>query len=187
MAFASDARSLPAELHSRWGWFVALGIFLIVAGVIALGTVLMATVVSVLWVGAMMVVSGVFEVIHGFQMKSWGRFFLWIVIGLLYVLSGAFIFYNPLLAAGVLTLLLGFALIFAGVARIVLAMQMRSGSAWGWVAVSGVITLLLGAIIVIHWPVSSLYTLGIFLGVDLIIAGASWLGAGLGFRKFASA
>jgi uncharacterized membrane protein HdeD (DUF308 family) len=51
------------------------------------------------------------------------------------------------------------------------------------VLVSGIITLLLGLIIVAHWPVASLYVLGIFLGVDLVLAGASWIGIGLGLRR----
>ena len=185
MAFGSDAMSVPSELRSKWGWFVALGILMIVAGFIALMSVFLATIVSVLIVGWMMILSGIIEIIHGFQMKQWGRFFLWILIGALYVVGGVFAVLNPLLASTVLTLFLGVLLIVAGVFRIVLAMQMRSGSYWGWVVASGVITLLLGAIIVFHWPVSSLYTLGIFLGVDLVIAGASWLSAGLAFRRAA--
>jgi uncharacterized membrane protein HdeD (DUF308 family) len=185
MAFASDVMPVPSELRSKWGWFVGLGILMIVAGFIALMSVFLATIVSVLVVGWMMILSGVMEIIHGFQMKQWGRFFLWIVIGALYVVGGVFAILNPLLASAALTLLLGIFLIAAGVFRIVLAMQMRSGSYWGWVVASGVITLLLGAIIVFHWPVSSLYTLGIFLGVDLVIAGASWLSAGLAFRRAA--
>jgi uncharacterized membrane protein HdeD (DUF308 family) len=185
MAFASDAASLPGELRSKWGWFVALGVLMIVAGFVALMSVFLATIVSVLIVGWMMILSGIMEIIHGFQMKQWGRFFLWIAIGALYVVGGAFAVWNPLLASTVLTLFLGVFLIVAGVFRIVLAMQMRSGSYWGWLVASGVITLLLGAIIVLHWPVSSLYALGIFLGVDLVIAGASWLSAGLASRKAA--
>jgi len=185
MAFASDVRSVSGEFRSRWGWFVALGILMIVAGFIALMSVFLATVVSVLIVGWMMILSGAVEIIHGFQMKQWGRFFLWMIIGALYVVGGAFAIMNPVLASVYLTLLLGMLLIVAGVFRIVLAMQMRSGSSWAWVALSGVITLLLGAIIVIHWPVSSLYTLGIFLGIDLMIAGVSWLTAGLAFRRAA--
>jgi uncharacterized membrane protein HdeD (DUF308 family) len=43
--------------------------------------------------------------------------------------------------------------------------------------------LLLGLIILAHWPVSSLWTLGIFLGVDLVFAGASWIGIGIGLRR----
>ena len=50
------------------------------------------------------------------------------------------------------------------------------------VVLSGIITLLLGLIIVIHWPVSGLYILGLFLAIDLIIAGASWIALGLGLR-----
>ena len=107
-------------------------------------------------------------------------------IGALYVVGGVFRDNESRCSRpSALTLLLGMLLIVAGVFRIVLAMQMRSGSSWGWVALSGVITLLLGAIIVLHWPVSSLYTLGIFLGVDLVIAGVSWLTAGLAFRRSA--
>jgi len=185
MTFASDASPTFGELRGRWGWFVALGILMIIAGVIALMSLLLATVASVLIVGVMMIVSGIMEIIHGFQMKRWSRFFLWIVIGALYIVGGVFAVSNPLLASVALTLLLGIFLIAAGVARIVLAMQMRTSAHWGWVVASGIITLLLGAIIVFGWPVSSLYTLGIFLGVDLVIAGASWLSAGLAFRRLA--
>lgn len=183
MAFASRVSPTPAELQGRWGWFVALGILMIVAGLIALASVFLAAIASVLVVGTMMIVSGAFEIVHGFQMKRWSRFFLWIVIGALYIVGGVFAVFNPLLASAALTLLLGMLLIVAGVARVVLAMQMHSGSHWGWVAASGVITLLVGAIVVLHWPVSSLYVLGIFLGVDLVMAGASWLAAGLAFRS----
>lgn len=183
MPLANEVVPTHAEIRQRWGWFAALGVLMILAGIVALLSVFMATVASVIWVGAMMVVSGLVEIVHGLQMKSWGRFFLWIIIGLLYVAAGVIAFVNPILASTVLTLMIGVGLIVAGVVRVVLSMQMRTGSAWAWVAFSGVVTLLLGAIIVLHWPVSSLYTLGIFLGVDLIIAGASWLGIGLGFRR----
>ena len=190
MAYATTSASAAGgagvgELRSRWGWFVALGVLMIVAGVIALGSLLMATVVTALWVGVMMIVSGAFEIVHGFQMKQWGRFFLWIAIGALYVVAGFLVFRNPLLAAGVFTWLLGFGLIVAGVVRIFLAMQMKSGSAWGWVVLSGIITLLLGVVILLQWPASSAYALGIFLGVDLLFDGAAWLGMGLALRRAA--
>lgn len=183
MAFATVANSDLDDMRNRWGWFVALGVVMIVAGVIALSSLLLATVASVLVVGSMMIVSGVFEVIHGIQMKRWGRFFLWIAIGILYVAAGLFAVLNPLFASAVLTLLLGGFLVFAGLVRVFLGMNMRANTPWVWVVASGVITLLLGAIIVLRWPVSSLYTLGIFLGIDLIFAGISWLSAGLLFRR----
>jgi uncharacterized membrane protein HdeD (DUF308 family) len=59
---------------------------------------------------------------------------------------------------------------------------MKREMPWIGVALSGVITLLLGLIILAHWPVNSVYILGLFLGIDLIMAGAGWIGLGLGLR-----
>ena len=157
----------------------------VIAGLIALGSVVFATVVTVFVVGVMMLLAGVAEVISAFQIKSWGKFLLWVLLGVLYIVAGFATFENPLLAAALLTLLLGFALIASGVMRIVLAFSMKQEMPWVWVAVSGVITLLLGLVILAHWPVSGLYILGLFLGIDLIIAGLGWIGIGLGLKRHA--
>jgi uncharacterized membrane protein HdeD (DUF308 family) len=172
-----------APLRAKSGWIVALGIVYVLAGLVALGSVVFATVVTVFVVGVMMLVAGVAEVINSFQIKSWGKFLLWLVLGLLYILAGFMTFENPLLAAAVLTLFLGFTLIVSGIMRIVLGFSMMAGTPWIWVVLSGVITLLLGLVIVAHWPVSGLYILGLFLGIDLVFAGASWIGIGLGLRR----
>jgi uncharacterized membrane protein HdeD (DUF308 family) len=174
-----------APLRGKWGWIVALGVVYLVAGVIALGSVVMATVATVFVVGIMMIVAGVFEVIHSFQIKAWGRFLFWLLLGVIYIIAGFIALESPLLTAVWLTLFLGAALVASGIMRIFLAFNMKSASPWIWVAASGVITLLLGILILIHWPNSALYTLGIFLGVDLVFAGASWIGLGLGLRQAA--
>ena len=172
-----------APLRAKWGWIVALGVVYFIAGVIALGSVVSATVASVLIVGAMMVISGIAEVISAFQIKTWGRFLFWLALGILYIIAGFVAFENPLLTAVWLTLILGAALCASGIVRIFLGFNMQHGSPWIWVVVSGLITLLLGLIILAHWPVSSLWTLGILLGVDLVFAGASWIGVGVGLRQ----
>src|SRR5215831_7281961 len=174
-----------APLRAKSGWIVALGVVYVIAGIIALGSVVFATVVTVFVVGVMMLLSGVTEVISAFQIKNWGKFLLWVLLGALYIVAGFAAFENPLLAAAVLTLLLAFALIASGVMRIVLAFSMKQEMPWIWVAVSGVITLLLGLVILAHWPVSGLYILGVFLGIDLIIAGLGWIGIGLGLKRHA--
>ena len=172
-----------APLHAKWGWIVALGVVYLITGIIALGSVFAATVASVYVVGIMMLIAGVFEVINAFQIKTWARFLFWLALGVLYIIAGFVAFDNPLLTAVWLTLILGAALVASGIMRIFLAFNMQHGSPWIWVVVSGLITLLLGLIILIHWPVSSLYTLGIFLGVDLVFAGAGWIGLGMGLRQ----
>ena len=177
------AGSDTAPLRAKWGWIVALGVVYLIAGFIALGSVAMATVASVLVVGVMMIVAGVAEVFSAFQIKSWGKFLLWVLLGLLYVVAGFVTFQNPLLAAVLLTLVLGASLVASGIMRIILAFSMKREAPWIWVALSGVITLLLGVLILARWPVSSLYILGLFLGIDLIMAGAGWIGIGLGLHR----
>jgi uncharacterized membrane protein HdeD (DUF308 family) len=172
-----------APLRAKWGWILALGIVYVIAGFVALGSVVMATVASVLVVGVMMIVAGVAEIISAWQCKGWGRFLLWALLGLLYIIAGFFTFENPLLAAVILTLLLGASLIASGIVRIFLAFSMKREQPWIWVLLSSIITLLLGLLILARWPVSSVYVLGIFLGLDLVMAGASWIGLSLALHR----
>ena len=124
------------------------------------------------------------QFIAAFNVKSWGKFAFWLLLGALYVAAGVIAIMNPLLAAAYLTLMLGIALAVGGVLRIFLAFNMKSaGGPWGWVALSGVITFALGCMIIAQWPASSLFVLGVFLGIDLIFIGSGWLSMGLALRK----
>ena len=164
-----------APLRAKWGWILALGIVYVIAGFVALGSVVMATVASVLVVGVMMIIAGVAEIINAFQLKSWGKFLIWALLGALYIVAGFVTFENPLFAAAILTLFLGASLIASGIVRIILAFSMKREQPWVWLLLSSIVTLLLGLLILAHWPVSSVYVLGIFLGIDLVLAGAGWI------------
>src|ERR1700710_359228 len=189
MTSTSDTMKSPqagsdmAPLRAKSGWIVALGVVYLIAGFIALGSVMMATVASVLIVGVMMIIAGVAEVFSAFQIKSWGKFLLWVLLGVLYIIAGFVTFENPLLAAALLTLILGASLVASGIMRVILAFGMKQETPWIWILLSGAITLLLGIVILAHRPVSSLYILGLFLGIDLVLAGAGWVGLGLGLRR----
>jgi uncharacterized membrane protein HdeD (DUF308 family) len=172
-----------APLRAKWGWILALGIVYVIAGFVALGSVVLATVASVLIVGVMMIVAGVAEIINAFQLKGWGKFLLWALLGALYIVAGFVTFENPLLAAAVLTLLLGASLVVSGIMRIILAFSMKREQPWVWLLLSSIITLLLGLLILAHWPISSVYVLGIFLGVDLVMAGVGWIALSLALRR----
>jgi len=177
------AHATIEPLRAKSGWILALGIVYLIAGLVALSSVAMATVVSVFLVGIMMLVAGIAEVFNALQVKSWGKFILWLLLGGLYILAGVLTFENPLFAAKLLTLFLGASLIASGITKIVLGFNMKAGMSWGVVVLSGVITLLVGLVIVAQWPWGSLYILGIFLAVDLIFTGAGWLSVGLGLRS----
>ena len=171
-------------LRPRWGWIVAFGIISLIAGLIALGSSTMfATATAVYIVGFMMLFEGATEIVAAFNAKEWSHRILWLLLGALYVFAGIICLQNPFAAATILTLLLGFALIIGGLVRIFLATRMRQGTPWGWVVFSGLISVLLGLIIVAHWPVSSFFVLGIFLGVDLIFIGSGWIAVGLALKR----
>jgi uncharacterized membrane protein HdeD (DUF308 family) len=172
-----------APLRAKWGWIVGLGVVYLIAGFVALGSVMMATVASVFVVGVMMIVAGIAEIINAFQLKGWGKFLIWALLGVLYIVAGFVTLQNPLLAAALLTLILGASLIASGLVRIFLAFSMKRESPWIWVLLSSVVTLLLGLLILAHWPISSVYVLGIFLGVDLVMAGAAWIGLGFALHR----
>ena len=172
-------------LRSKWGWIVAFGIVSLIAGVIALASTVMATASAVLIVGFMMLFAGAAEIVAAFNAKDWGHRLLWLLLGALYVFAGFVCLQNPFAAATILTLMLGIALIIGGLLRVFLATRMKQGTPWGWVVFSGVVSFLLGLMIVAQWPASSFFVLGIFLGVDLIFIGSGWIAIGLALKRHA--
>lgn len=177
------SQSRLATLRANSGWLVAFGAVFIALGLLALGSVVTATIVTVYFVGVIMIVAGVAEIGMALRAKSWSGFLVWMFLGVVYSVGGIFAFVNPLLTAGTLTLFLGAALVASGLMRIYLALQMRAGSAWGWVVVSGAITALLGFSILANWPFSSLYVLGVFLSIDLLFAGIAWISLGMTLKS----
>lgn len=169
------------RLRPKWGWFVALGLATAAFGVATLGYLsVVGTIASVFMIGVAMIIAGGAEIAIGFKARTWGWTALWIVVGLLYILGGLFAIAQPLVAAATFTLLIGAALIATGLMRIIAAFRAPEGKAM--LVFAGLITLALGLMIVAAWPVSGLFTLGIFLGVDLLIYGLSWISFGLRLR-----
>ena len=180
---ASVTSAAESEVRSKWGWFVVLGVALLALGVIAAGNLMVATAASVFFVGAMMIVAGIVEIVHAFGVKSWGGFFLWLLSGILYVVAGYFAFANPMLASAVMTLFLAASLIASGVLRVWIGFTGKDLSGWGWVVAAGLLTIVAGVVIMIGWPVNSLWILGLFLAVDLIFQGISFIAFGFGLKR----
>lgn len=172
------ARSDLAALRDRSWWMIAFGVALAALGALAFGSIVTATFATVFFVALMMIAAGAAEIVIGLQATSRSGLSLRVILGALYAAAGVFTLMNPLLAAGLLTLFLGASLIAAGLLRFFLAFQMHAGTSWGWVALSGAVTALLGACILAQWPVSSLYILGVFLSIDLLLAGMGWISLG---------
>ncbi|MER8866378.1 HdeD family acid-resistance protein [Mesorhizobium sp. M0751] len=184
MTVHSDAMiDAISQTRSKWGWFVALGVLLLVFGGIAFGNLFIATVASVFVVGWLMLMAGIVEIIHAFGVKTWGRFFYWLLSGLLYAVAGFFAFDNPVLASTVLTFLLAVALLASGALRAWVGYSHRPQPGWGWVVAAGIISALAGLVIAMGWPVNSVWVLGLFLAVDLIFQGWTFIALGLALKR----
>lgn len=185
MTLNDYAQVLPEyeTLKRNWGWTVAFGVLLAVAGGFALSTVVLSTAATVFFVGFAMIVGGFAEVLHGFAMRTWGHFFWLLVMGGFYILAGALVVRNPLLAATFLTLLIGASLIATGIVRTFVTVQLPSGGAKGFLVFSSILTLVVGVLIIAQWPSSSLWVIGTFLGADLFFSGMGWVAVGLAMRN----
>ncbi|MFC5386023.1 HdeD family acid-resistance protein [Aquamicrobium segne] len=180
---AKSLNEVSSEIRNKWGWFLALGVLLLILGGVAFGNLFIATIASVYFIGWLMLVSGCVGVIHAFGVKSWGRFFLWFASGLLYALAGIFTFYNPTLASVIFTFLLAAALVGSGALRAWVGYQNWEQNGSGWIVTAGLVTILAGVIIALGWPVNSLRILGLFLAIDLIFQGWALIAFSLALRK----
>jgi uncharacterized membrane protein HdeD (DUF308 family) len=170
------------RLRVKWAAITAFGVLLVVLGFAALFFSLIATIATVTLNGVLFLIAGGAEIGIGMHSRVWGQFFLWVIGGVLYLAAGVLCIVNPLLASVVLTLLLGCGLLATGVVRVYLAMQLPVGQPRGPVFLAAAITILLGLIIVSHWPLDSVYVLGTLLGVDLLFHGVGWVSFGMGLH-----
>lgn len=182
MADLNNTRTI-SELRDNRGWLIALGIALILLGAIAFAHLFAASIATVYYLGMLMFIGGVAQLVMAFRVKTWGRSIFLVVAAILYGLAGVFAFVNPLLASTVMTLLLAVSLIASGVFRIIVAVQERQREGWGWILAMGILTIVVALMVLAGWPVNSLWILGLFLATDLIAQGFGWLFVGLGLSR----
>jgi len=170
------------ELKRAWGWFLALGIILVILGVVALVWSVVATLVSVEIFGWLLLVGGVLSAAHAFLRRRWGGFFMELFAGVLYALVGLMVVANPAGGAAALTLLIALFLLVGGVFRVITALSVRFHHRI-WMLLNGVISLLLGVMIWSDWPWSGLWVIGLFIGIDMIFYGWSLVMLGMVVKR----
>ena len=174
-------------LKRKWGWLLALGILLIVLGTLGLWMSFAMTLATVMLFGALLVVGGVFQLLNAFQLKGWKSVLWHVLIALLYIAAGIVIFTDPVFASLGLTMALAWILIAVGLLRILMAFQLRPVSGWVWPLVSGLISILLGAMILAQWPTSGFWVIGLFVAIEMIVNGWSSVFVALAAREAAKA
>ena len=173
------------HIRTKWGWFVALGDLLIAQGVIALCDVVASvmTLASVTFIGAMLLVGGIFQIIQAFMVRGWGAFALQLLGGVLYVVGGLLIMDEPVQGSVFVTLLLVAALIVGGAMRVAIALRHRDVAGWWVLLQGGVVSLVVAVLLYGQLPWSGLWVLGTLIAIELIMLGVSWLQFGLTLRR----
>ena len=163
------------EIRNSWGWFLALGILLMILGAVCIVGDVTATFATVLVFGWLLLISGIVALVHAFRTMTWSGFFLSLLSALFRGFTGGLLIRYPLAGAASLTLLLASFFIVGGVFRAISAGMMKFPR-WGWSVFSGVVSLALGVMLLSQLPISSIWFIGFAIGVDLIVDGASLIG-----------
>lgn len=175
-------KDMASGIRSNSGWFLALGVLQIIAGVLAVSFAISATIASIALLGSILLVAAGAQIALAVLARSWSGFFLFLLLGILYGVTGGLTLLHPLAAAEGLTLMLSAALLVAGAFRMAIALTAPIPSR-GWVLINGVITVLLGMMIAMQWPVSGLWVIGAFVGIELIANGITWSVLAAGVRS----
>jgi uncharacterized membrane protein HdeD (DUF308 family) len=172
---------IPKDIIQYWGWFLAFGIALVVLGVLAIGRAVTATIVSILFFGWLLLLASGIEVAQAIVVGHWAGFFHHLVAAILFGVTGFIIVTRPLLGAEVATMLMAVFFLIGGLFQFISSAWVALPG-WGWQLADGVITFILGVLILAQWPVSGLWVIGLFIGIDLIFYGGAWIAIALGLR-----
>lgn len=170
-------------LRKSWIWMGALALISLVGGVLALLNPFAATLAATLMAGWVFAILGALQIVQAFQVQGWGGFIWALLFGILTLVVGGSLIFNPLAGMISLTLLVAVLFLATGVVKMMYSFSLKPVTGWGWVLVSGIVSAALGIMILADFPMSAASILGILLGVELISNGVLFLFIALGLRN----
>jgi uncharacterized membrane protein HdeD (DUF308 family) len=174
-------RATPEMIH-HWGWFLVFGIVLLSLGIAAIVRSVAATVVSMVFFGWLLVFASLIQFVDAFMVGKSAGFFLDLLIAILLGITGVLMLTRPVISAEAVTLVMSMFFLIAGLYQLIASLWAHLPG-WGWQALSGVVTSILGVLVLAGWPVSGLWVIGLFVGIDLIFYGWAWIALALDLRK----
>ena len=165
------------------GWSIALSILLILAGFFALLIPFISGIGITLFIGWVMLMSGVFHFVLAFKTHTTGSVLWEILLGIVYVFAGFYLIFHPLSGLLSLTFLLILYLVFEGVLELIHGFQVRPRAGSGWIIFDGIITLILAILLWRSWPSSSVWAIGTLIGISMLFSGFSRLMLSLAARR----
>ncbi|QDG78590.1 HdeD family acid-resistance protein [Labrenzia sp. PHM005] len=177
---------MKTKIQENWGWFLALGIALVLGGIILIAAPLATSIAVTILIAAVLFVGGLVQIYHAFKTQGTAAFLWDLITGVIAVIGGIVIYVNPL--AGTFALTLVIAAIFAaqGVSQILLAFKLRPHEGWVWVLIAGVVSLAAGIMIWMDLPGSAAWALGLIAGISVLVNGWSYIAIALAARAIKS-
>ena len=170
------------DLRKNWGWLLGLGVLSLWLGSVGIFASFGMTLASILVFGVFIMAAGVLQLIQSFSSKGWKSILWHALIGFIYVALGFLVVIDPILTSVTFTLLIAVGLVVIGVLRGLTAFGMRPAGGWYWPLISGLISVALGVMIFAQWPLSGFWVIGLFVAVELIFAGWSYVFIALAAR-----
>jgi uncharacterized membrane protein HdeD (DUF308 family) len=174
-------RVTPEMIHN-WAWFLAFGIVFLVLGIAAIVRSVTSTVVSMVFFGWLLVFASIIQFVDAFMVGKWAGFFLHLLVAILFAVTGVLMLIRPVISAEAATFLMSMFFLIGGLYQLVYAFWTHLPG-YGWQALNGVVSSVLGFLLLAQWPVSGLYAIGLFVGIDLILYGWAWIALALDLHK----
>ena len=172
------------EIKKSTNWVIFLSVALIVLGTLAIIAPAIASAFFTAMMGWITLISGVIMIVEAFRSHPVKGFWLNLIVGGFYAIAGLYILFNLGAALLALTLAFGILFIVEGIFTIIMAFTQKAGRSMSWLVVlNGVVTLILGIMVLNRWPVSALWLIGLYVGISLLLSGISLLAAALAARK----
>ena len=168
-------------------WSVVWGVLLIILGVLAIGSPMLAALAVNIVIAWLILLAGVIHFIVAFHAHRAGSIIWKLLVGIAYLCFGAYLLLHPVVGVASLTLVLACLFLVEGVLNIILFFRMRSVHGSNWVLIDGIITLLLGLLIYLQWPSSSAWVIGTLVGISMIISGVTRVMISMAVRRAATA
>ena len=179
------SRAVASAIHEHWVLFLIEGIVLLILGVVAILVPLIATLAFTILVGWLFLISGIVGLIATFWARNAPGFWWSLISAVIGILAGLALLTSPVVGALSLTLVLVAFFIIEGIASIMYAIDHRRQltSSWFWMLLSGVIDLILAAIILAGLPGTAVWALGLLVGINMLFGGAALIAMALAARQ----
>lgn len=181
--FETALRVTREDVARHWGWFLALGILLVIVGMAAIAFPFISTIAAKIALGWVLLIAGIAEVVHAFYVKRWAGFFWNLLVGLLYLAVGFWLAFFPLTGILSLTIVLAALFIVEGAIEVVMGFRVNPHEGWGWLVFSGLVAIAAGLLIALSLPSSAVWALGLLAGVNLLVSGWSFIFLALTGRR----